>query len=147
MFSHTFCYFGEEKNLNIPNDYYNGKILSYSKISQSKYIIEQFANGNKVGQVDFDVAADQQCFGELYLNCWHYGYDNNVIPPVPYYSLNGFLYQTDFFEEEKIIRSFVPVPQGLKIGNFTVPSNGMYDMAEQKFYPNAGTGEFIYGKD
>lgn len=52
-----------------------------------------------------------------------------------------------FSKNNQIIRSFVPVPQGLKIGNFTVPSNGMYDMVEQKFYPNAGTGEFIYGKD
>lgn len=41
----------------------------------------------------------------------------------------------------------VPVPQGLVIGNFTCPSNGMFDIVEQKFYGNQGTGDFIYGND
>lgn len=39
-------------------------------------------------------------------------------------------------------RHFVPVPTGLIIGNFTVPSNGMFDIITQTFYGNAGTGEF-----
>lgn len=42
---------------------------------------------------------------------------------------------------------FVPVPTGLQIGNFTVPSNGMFDIVNQQFYPNQGTGTFTYGKD
>ena len=42
---------------------------------------------------------------------------------------------------------FVPVPIGLKIGDFVVPENGMWDIVEQKFYGNMGTGEFIYGVD
>ena len=42
---------------------------------------------------------------------------------------------------------FVPVPTGLQIGDFTVPSNGMFDIVNQQFYPNQGTGTFTYGKD
>ena len=41
----------------------------------------------------------------------------------------------------------VGVPCGLKIGDFVVPENGMWDIVEQKFYGNMGTGEFIYGVD
>jgi hypothetical protein len=46
-----------------------------------------------------------------------------------------------------LVRHFVPVPCGLKIGDFVVPENGMWDIVEQKFYGNDGTGEFIYGVD
>ena len=43
------------------------------------------------------------------------------------------------------LRHFVPVPKGLLIGNFIVPSNGMFDIVTQTFYGNAGTGEFEIG--
>lgn len=62
-------------------------------------------------------------------------------------SLEGKIYDYFCKRNGRPFVYIVPVPQGLKIGNFTVPSNGMYDMVEQKFYPNAGTGEFVYGKD
>ena len=45
------------------------------------------------------------------------------------------------------VRHFVPVPCGLQIGDFVVPENGMWDIVEQKFYGNSGTGEFVYGVD
>ena len=59
----------------------------------------------------------------------------------------NYIYYLKFFENNVLIRHFVPVPTGLKIGNFTVPSNGMFDMVNQQFYANQGTGEFTYGKD
>ena len=43
------------------------------------------------------------------------------------------------------LRHFVPVPKGLLIGNFVVPSNGMWDTVTQTFYGNVGTGEFEIG--
>lgn len=52
-----------------------------------------------------------------------------------------------FYVSDVLVRHFVPVPCGLKIGDFIVPSNGMWDIVEQKFYGNIGTGEFIYGID
>ena len=48
-------------------------------------------------------------------------------------------------ENEKLVYHFVPVPSGLQIGSFTVPSNGMFDIVTQTFYGNAGTGEFEIG--
>ncbi|MBR1380784.1 MAG: hypothetical protein IJ560_04350 [Alphaproteobacteria bacterium] len=63
----------------------------------------------------------------------------NVVSPKIYYV---YIYDND-----ELIRNMVPVPAGLRIGDYTVPSNGMWDMVEQKFYQNSGTGEFIYGRD
>ena len=50
-------------------------------------------------------------------------------------------------DNSMLIRHMIPVPAGLQIGNFTVPSNGMWDIVEQKFYGNSGTGDFVYGVD
>ncbi len=45
------------------------------------------------------------------------------------------------------IMHLVPVPAGLKIGDFLVPSNGMFDIVSQTFYGNSGSGEFEYGTE
>ena len=52
-----------------------------------------------------------------------------------------------FDDNKQLVRNFVPVPAGLVIGNFTVPSNGMFDIVNQQFYSNQGTGEFTIGRD
>ena len=60
----------------------------------------------------------------------------------------GKIFNIKLFDENKaLVGHFVPVPAGLIIGNFTVPSNGMFDIVNQQFYANQGTGEFTYGKD
>lgn len=59
----------------------------------------------------------------------------------------GNIYTTTIMEDNNLIMKLVPVPANLQIGTFTVPSNGMFDIVNQQFYPNAGTGTFIYGKD
>ena len=58
-----------------------------------------------------------------------------------------WLYSIKMYEKNSLFRHFVPVPCGLQIGDFVVPSNGMWDIVEQKFYGNMGTGDFIYGVD
>ena len=58
-----------------------------------------------------------------------------------------YIYSTKIYEDDTLVRHFVPVPCGLQIGDFVVPSNGMWDIVEQKFYGNMGTGDFIYGID
>ncbi len=70
---------------------------------------------------------------------------NGVVP----YSANDFMYVYDvkIYEDDTLVRHFVPVPCGLKIGDYMVPQNGMWDIVEQKFYGNSGTGEFLYGSD
>lgn len=57
------------------------------------------------------------------------------------------VYYLKIYEEDVLVRHFVPVPQDLVIGNFTCPSNGMFDIVNQQFYANQGTGTFDYGKD
>ena len=58
-----------------------------------------------------------------------------------------YVYDVKIYEDDTLVRHFVPVPCGLKIGDYTVPQNGMWDIVEQKFYGNSGTGEFLYGSD
>ena len=60
---------------------------------------------------------------------------------------NMYVYDVKIYEDDTLVRHFVPVPCGLKIGDYTVPQNGMWDIVEQKFYGNSGTGEFLYGSD
>ena len=60
---------------------------------------------------------------------------------------NMYVYDVKIYEDDTLVRHFVPVPCGLKIGDYTVPQNGMWDIIEQKFYGNSGTGEFLYGSD
>ena len=57
------------------------------------------------------------------------------------------IYNVAFYEHSTKVRNFIPVPAGMVIGNYTVPSNGMWDVVGQKFYGNSGTGDFIYGVD
>jgi hypothetical protein len=35
----------------------------------------------------------------------------------------------------------------MQISGTTIPAPGMWDMVTKKYYPNEGTGSFIYGKD
>lgn len=67
-------------------------------------------------------------------------FSNNTNNTVKYY-----IYQTKIIENNTVLHQFVPVPKGLIIGDFIVPSNGMFDIIEQKFYPNQGTGTFEIG--
>lgn len=60
---------------------------------------------------------------------------------------NSNIYNFKCKENNTILQYLVPVPQGLVIGSYTVPSNGMFDIVNQQFYPNQGTGTFTYGKD
>lgn len=68
--------------------------------------------------------------------------------PRPYSKYDAmYIYSTRIYEDDTLVRHFVPVPCGLQIGDFVVPSNGMWDIVEQKFYGNMGTGNFTYGMD
>lgn len=72
----------------------------------------------------------------------------NGTPNPTYTKTYARIYNILFYNEYNVlVRHFVPVPAGLQIGNFTVPSNGMWDIVEQKFYGNDGTDDFIYGVD
>lgn len=55
------------------------------------------------------------------------------------------IYRQKFYDGDTLIRDFVPVKQGMVIGNFTVPANGMWDLVNQEYYSNFGTGDFTYG--
>lgn len=62
-------------------------------------------------------------------------------------AFGGKLYDFVIADGDTQLYHFVPVPAGLKIGDYTVPANGMWDMVNQKYYGNAGSGEFKIGKD
>lgn len=51
------------------------------------------------------------------------------------------------YESGTLVRHLVPVTSGLVIGNYTVPSDGMWDIVGQVFYGNSGTGSFSVSRD
>lgn len=57
------------------------------------------------------------------------------------------VYSAILTDGAETVMHLVPVPSGLQIGDFTVPSNGMFDIISQKFYGNSGTGDFEFGTD
>ena len=57
------------------------------------------------------------------------------------------IYSCILKDNDVLVRHFVPVPACMRIGDFIVPENGMWDIVNQQFYGNSGTGSFIYGKD
>ena len=57
-------------------------------------------------------------------------------------------YNFQIWDNDVLVRDMVPVPACMRIGDFIVPENGMWDIVEQKFYGNANsTGTIIYGRD
>ena len=65
----------------------------------------------------------------------------------PFENSSGRIYYFKIWQDDVLVRHFVPVPCGLRIGDFVVPENGMWDIVEQKVYGNMGTGDFVYGID
>ena len=60
--------------------------------------------------------------------------------------MSGKMKYLQIYDNGTLALNLVPVPVGLEIGNYIVPSNGMFDMVNQQFYPNQGTGTFEVGK-
>ena len=61
---------------------------------------------------------------------------------------NGKVYRCRFWDDTgTLVGDFVPVPAGFVAGSVYCPTNGMFDIVEQKFYSNQGTGNFTYGRD
>ena len=57
------------------------------------------------------------------------------------------IYLSKIWNNEELVQHLVPVPEGLQIGSYKVPSNGMFDIVTQTFFENKGSGEFIWGVD
>lgn len=110
----------------------------FSEIRNNKYYFECINSGvSRYAEIDI-VNFNSPCNMTLFV-C----NSNNVA--------GGFsqskIYYFKICDNNILIRHFVPVPTGMVIGDFTVPSNGMFDIVNQQFYPNQGTGTFTYGKD
>lgn len=54
------------------------------------------------------------------------------------------LFRLKIWESDTLVHDFIPVPKGLVIKDFTVPSNGLFDVVEQEFYGNSGSGDFEF---
>ena len=57
------------------------------------------------------------------------------------------MYRVKLYNNGTLVRDFVPVPANMKICDYTTPSAGMFDIVNQQFYGNSGTGTFTYGID
>lgn len=122
---------------------YEKPVLFETKIFNNT--LSYYVNGNKLKDfevVDFGIS--DTCYAHLFCTAY-YTLGKHI---GSYYPLYGRIYYCKFYKNgTDLVRHFVPVPAGLQIGSFTVPSNGMFDIVEQKFYANQGTGDFEFGKD
>lgn len=87
-----------------------------------------------------DTRTDLSATNSIYLGCF------NLLGRASAF-FSGKIYKLVISDNNIPIIDLVPVPQGLEIGEFTVPSNGMFDIVNQQFYANQGTGEFTIGRD
>ncbi|MBR5354694.1 MAG: hypothetical protein IK122_01025, partial [Alphaproteobacteria bacterium] len=71
-----------------------------------------------------------------------FGFNHNGLA----YDKTLYVKYVKIWQGNTLIRHLVPVPKDLVIGNFTVPSNGMFDIVNQQFYANGGISNFEYGK-
>lgn len=117
-------------------------ILNFSEISSGTYIFNYgqtlICNGVTIGTFN---ETSLVCTTKMLLYGIRTEENNNIALS------SGKIYYCKIYEEDSLLYHFVPVPEGLKIGNFTCPSNGMFDIVEQQFYSNSETGTFTYGKD
>lgn len=77
-----------------------------------------------------------------------YLFNNNVADTDVTQPVSAKVYSYKVYDaDDNLIMHMVPVPRGLIVGDFKVPSSGMWDIVTQTYYPNAGDGFFLYGKD
>lgn len=80
---------------------------------------------------------DKTNTSNLYLCACNYDVSNETTN----YSLKGKLYSAKIYDDKTLIRDYVPC---YKIADGEI---GLYDLVEDKFYVNSGTGIFKKGKD
>lgn len=126
--------------------------MSYTEYDENKVYSTEISNGNYIYKENgvqissTSLQSNQTCAENLYIGCWDYCYDFGT--HIPYYPMLGNLNYIKFWEDGILIRHFVPVPANFVVGGgYKTPSAGMFDIVEQKFYPNLGTDSFTYGKD
>lgn len=66
---------------------------------------------------------------------------SDVVAELPYQGYVGKIYYLKFYSDNTIVRDFIPCYRKLD------GVIGMYDLVEDKFYTNLGTGTFVKGKD
>ena len=59
----------------------------------------------------------------------------------------GKFYYCKLYNNNALVRHFVPVPAGMVIGNTTISAPCLFDIVSQTPYYNAGSGAFTYGKE
>lgn len=126
-----------------PQFCHHSHAYSYTYVTGTPQVIENGKNGgyiNGTQQVTYEYE-NFSCPYNLYL------FGLNESNSLEYRTLHGKIYYFKIYEGNTLVRHFVPVPTGLQIGNFTVPSNGMFDLVNQQFYANEGTGNFTWSKD
>lgn len=77
-----------------------------------------------------------------------YLFNNNIGGDAVTKPVSAKIYSYKVYDaDDNLIMHLVPVPRGLQIGEFTVPGTGMWDTVSQTYFPNQGSGFFLYGKD
>ena len=117
------------------NTYYG-----YTLLYDSPYKIEFTVSDVLINGVSYDTKATKLLQTDLSM----YLFANNISGTTYDQRFVGRIYDFKIYESDELVRHFVPVQSGLEIGDYVVPENGMWEIVEQKFYGNIGTGEFLF---
>ena len=121
-----------KSNIDIPNFIVQPNRRTYIDMIKNNISVDNTNYGSIVNYASFTASIPLRFFA--------------LATSTPSYFLNGKLYRTNIVNGNDKY-DFVPVPEGLQIGSYKVPSNGMFDIVTQTFYENKGSGEFIWGVD
>ena len=118
------------------------KHICKTKIDGANYVVERYnSSGVLQGSYNFTLSNFQTPYTlDLFAR------NNNGT--VNAFSTDAKIYYFKIYEDGVLVRHFIPIPANFVVGGgYKTPSAGMFDIVEQKFYPNLGTGSFTYGKD
>ena len=140
MNDRTWCYW-QQVNEQVRTDYGNTSYLldrSHAPFNQ-RLIIDKNKNVTKVNGTIIHTVSYPISFTntiDLYLG-------NVGIAAQHANNFNGTMYSCQIYDNDVLVRDFVPVPQGDTTYSTTpAPSNCMWDKVSQAYFQNNGTGSF-----
>ena len=140
--------FGCKGGSNPPSFFYGTQHTNVGSASCNTLGIYQVdLNKNKITYTHPNGNTYSSSYGGQYITSVKIAVLAGMISTTPSPNKDKFYYMK-VYNNGTLIRDMVPVPACMRIGDFIVPENGMWDIVEQKFYGNANTtGTIIYGRD
>ena len=141
MNSNTFTAFLLPNQIRL--DYASSQIQTTLTVSENtRYSLQTNYNSATLNGTKFTTSASQTTFSAtnpMTLFASYTGYSNGSFSGVGNYSLMR-IYKFTIYESGKVVKNLIPAKN-------SAGTIGMYDLVQDKFYTNAGTGTFVAGSE